>query len=79
MIPAIFLSNAAGVNFAVTLSFLDFRSDPADTNILEDIQQRWEELAAYHTASLVGNVCSAPSTAADSKSYVDFGAWVLLK
>jgi hypothetical protein len=54
------LSNAAGLNFAITLSFLDFRSDTAETNILEDIQLRWAGLAAFHTASLAGRAGSAP-------------------
>jgi hypothetical protein len=38
MTLTISLSNAAGLNFAITFSFLDFRSDTAETNILEDIQ-----------------------------------------
>jgi hypothetical protein len=62
MTLTIFLSNAAGLNFAITLSFLDFRSDTAETNILEDIQLRWEGLAAFHAASLVGHAGSVPFT-----------------
>jgi hypothetical protein len=60
MTLTILLSNAAGLHFASTLSFLDFRSDTADANILENIQLRWEGLAAFHTAVLVGHAGSAP-------------------